>query len=220
MSSCIRALPGPTRTACSSSRYSKQAKDWGWREFLTLTTLFDVDAGFLVNDAVQFTAEVLVLKESYTILEVIPSPVASSVDSAPGPDASADAAPGSHQAPQCRREPRELRSPAPCSLPTLLLQASERPVSAKGGLPTSLPAAAPVTSITWNVDNLSAFKDILETRKLFSRSAGGKCARCPGALAQRASTRARMPRRWCTLPRAHDQGAVTDGGQLRWGLAP
>lgn len=52
-------------------RYSKQAKDWGWREFLTLTTLFDVDAGFLVNDAVQFTAEVLVLKESYTILEVI-----------------------------------------------------------------------------------------------------------------------------------------------------
>ena len=55
-------------------RYSKQAKDWGWREFLTLTTLFDADAGFLVNDAVQFTAEVLVLKESYNITEVPPHP--------------------------------------------------------------------------------------------------------------------------------------------------
>ena len=34
------------------------AKDWGWREFVTLTSLFDIDAGFLVNDAVMFSAEV------------------------------------------------------------------------------------------------------------------------------------------------------------------
>ena len=34
------------------------AKDWGWREFVTLTSLFDIDAGFLVNDAVVFSAEV------------------------------------------------------------------------------------------------------------------------------------------------------------------
>ena len=54
----------------SQNRYSKQAKDWGWREFLTLTSLFDQDAGFLVNDAVVFAAEVLVLKESYKIVEV------------------------------------------------------------------------------------------------------------------------------------------------------
>ena len=54
----------------SQNRYSKQAKDWGWREFLTLTNLFDQDAGFLVNDAVTFAAEVLVLKEAYKIVEV------------------------------------------------------------------------------------------------------------------------------------------------------
>ena len=48
----------------SQNRYSRAAKDWGWREFLTLTTLFDADSGFLVNDAVEFAAEVLVLRES------------------------------------------------------------------------------------------------------------------------------------------------------------
>ena len=47
----------------SQNRYSKQAKDWGWREFVTLTSLFDLDAGFLVNDCVVFAAEVLVLRE-------------------------------------------------------------------------------------------------------------------------------------------------------------
>ena len=66
-SSLAPAPAGPPLAVC---RYSKQAKDWGWREFLTLTTLFDQDAGFLVNDAVTFTAEVLVLKEMYTIVEV------------------------------------------------------------------------------------------------------------------------------------------------------
>lgn len=45
----------------SQNRYSKTAKDWGWREFVTLTSLFDLDAGFLVNDAVIFTAEVCFL---------------------------------------------------------------------------------------------------------------------------------------------------------------
>lgn len=48
----------------SQNRYSKQAKDWGWREFVTLTSLFDLDAGFLVNDCVMFAAEVLVLREN------------------------------------------------------------------------------------------------------------------------------------------------------------
>lgn len=36
----------------------------GWREFVTLTALFDCDAGFLVNDTVVFSADVLVLRES------------------------------------------------------------------------------------------------------------------------------------------------------------
>ena len=47
----------------SQNRYSKSAKDWGWREFLQLHTLFDQEAGFLVADSVVFAAEVLVLKE-------------------------------------------------------------------------------------------------------------------------------------------------------------
>ena len=46
----------------SQNRYSRTAKDWGWREFVTLTTLFDQDAGFLINDTVVFSAEVLILK--------------------------------------------------------------------------------------------------------------------------------------------------------------
>ncbi|XP_052209829.1 uncharacterized protein LOC127813105 [Diospyros lotus] len=48
----------------SQNRYSKAAKDWGWREFVTLTSLFDQDSGFLVQDTVLFSAEVLILKET------------------------------------------------------------------------------------------------------------------------------------------------------------
>lgn len=42
----------------------KSAKDWGWREFITLQALFDADAGYLLNDDCVFAAEVLMLKES------------------------------------------------------------------------------------------------------------------------------------------------------------
>ncbi|KAG7572172.1 TRAF-like [Arabidopsis suecica] len=48
----------------SQNRYSKAEKDWGWREFVTLINLFDQDAGFLVQDSVVFSAEVLILKET------------------------------------------------------------------------------------------------------------------------------------------------------------
>ena len=64
------------------------------------------------------------------------------------------------------------------------LQASERPLalpSAKGHLPLSELPAAPVMSITWHIDNLSAFKDILETRKLFSKCAPARCAVSAGS---------------------------------------
>ena len=57
----------------SQNRYSKQAKDWGWREFVTLTSLFDLDAGFLVNDCVMFAAEVLVLRETSELRVGLPS---------------------------------------------------------------------------------------------------------------------------------------------------
>ena len=30
-------------------------------------------------------------------------------------------------------------------------------------------SAAPLLAVTWHIDNFSAFKDILETRKLFSK---------------------------------------------------
>jgi len=46
------------------NRYMKSAKDWGWREFITLQALFDADAGYLLNDDCVFAAEVLMLKES------------------------------------------------------------------------------------------------------------------------------------------------------------
>ena len=49
----------------SQNRYSRAAKDWGWREFVTLTSLFDQDAGFLVNDTVIFSAEVTEWKSAF-----------------------------------------------------------------------------------------------------------------------------------------------------------
>lgn len=58
----------------SQNRYSKSAKDWGWREFLQLHTLFDQEAGFLVSDSVVFAAEVLVLKEVSEVKQVLRTP--------------------------------------------------------------------------------------------------------------------------------------------------
>ena len=59
----------------SQNRYSKSAKDWGWREFLQLHSLFDQEAGFLVADSVVFAAEVLVLKEFSEARQVCPAKV-------------------------------------------------------------------------------------------------------------------------------------------------
>jgi MATH domain len=42
----------------SQNRYCKTAKDWGWREFVPLTSLFDADLGFLQNDTLTLSAEV------------------------------------------------------------------------------------------------------------------------------------------------------------------
>ncbi|KAI4316344.1 hypothetical protein L6164_024332 [Bauhinia variegata] len=103
----------------SQNRYSKAAKDWGWREFVTLTSLFDQDSGFLVQDTVVFSAEVLILKESSTLQDF-----------------------ADHDA--------ELSS---------------------GG---SL-VDAKRSSFTWKVENFLSFKEIMETRKIFSKffHAGG-----------------------------------------------
>ncbi|XP_078444024.1 TRAF-like family protein [Wolffia australiana] len=107
----------------SQNRYSKAAKDWGWREFVTLTSLFDQDSGFLVQDMVIFSAEVLILKETSIIQELSDS---NSESSNPSPGSQIDS------------------------------------IGKRG-------------SFTWRVENFSSFKEIMETRKIFSKffQAGG-----------------------------------------------
>lgn len=98
----------------SQNRYSKAAKDWGWREFVTLTSLFDQDSGFLVQDSVLFSAEVLILKET-SIMEDL----------------------------------------------------SENESETDG--------TGKKSCFTWKVENFMSFKEIMETRKIFSKffQAGG-----------------------------------------------
>ena len=63
----------------SQNRFSKAEKDWGWREFVTLTSLFDQDSGFLVQDSVVFSVEVLMLKETSLTKDYTEAESASSV---------------------------------------------------------------------------------------------------------------------------------------------
>ncbi|WCJ30327.1 TRAF-like family protein [Euphorbia peplus] len=105
----------------SQNRYSKAAKDWGWREFVTLTSLFDQDSGFLVQDTVIFSAEVLILKETSIMQDFT--------------DQDIEATTTGNQ-------------------------------TDKGGKRSSF---------TWKVENFLSFKEIMETRKIFSKffQAGG-----------------------------------------------
>lgn len=99
----------------SQNRYSKSAKDWGWREFVTLTSLFDQDSGFLVQDTVVFSAEVLILKETSVMQDFT--------------DQDSDSVNGSSQ----------------------------------------IDGGGKRSSFTWKVENFLAFKEIMETRKIFSK---------------------------------------------------
>ncbi|XVF48034.1 hypothetical protein PTKIN_Ptkin03bG0158100 [Pterospermum kingtungense] len=54
----------------SQERFSKSTKESGWSEFLTLTSLFDKDSGFVVQDTVIFGAEVLILKETFKMQDI------------------------------------------------------------------------------------------------------------------------------------------------------
>ncbi|XP_004292979.1 PREDICTED: uncharacterized protein LOC101294045 [Fragaria vesca subsp. vesca] len=102
----------------SQNRYSKAAKDWGWREFVTLTSLFDQDSGFLVQDTVVFSAEVLILKETSVMQDLIDQDTESA---------------------------------------------------------TQIDKNVKRSSFTWKVENFLSFKEIMETRKIFSKffQAGG-----------------------------------------------
>ncbi|CAM8949502.1 unnamed protein product [Rhodiola kirilowii] len=103
----------------SQNRYSKAAKDWGWREFVTLTSLFDQDSGFLVMDTVVFSAEVLILKETSIMQDFTKQ------------DAEASNTNSVKDGKRC--------------------------------------------SFSWKVENFLSFKEIMETRKIFSKffEAGG-----------------------------------------------
>ncbi|CAI8599607.1 unnamed protein product [Vicia faba] len=105
----------------SQNRYSKAAKDWGWREFVTLTSLFDQDSGFLVQDTVIFSAEVLILKETSIMQDFT-------------------------------EHDSELNSSS-----SLLDSTGKR------------------SSFSWKVENFLSFKEIMETRKIYSKffQAGG-----------------------------------------------
>lgn len=105
----------------SQNRYSKAAKDWGWREFVTLTSLFDQDSGFLVQDTVIFSAEVLILKETSIMQDFTD---------------------------------HDANSQNLCS---------------------SVDNGGKRSSFTWKVENFLSFKEIMETRKIFSKffQAGG-----------------------------------------------
>ncbi|XVE98392.1 hypothetical protein REPUB_Repub03eG0102800 [Reevesia pubescens] len=54
----------------SEERCSKATQDLGWSEFVTLTSLFDKDSGYVVQDTVIFGAEVLILKETFKMQDV------------------------------------------------------------------------------------------------------------------------------------------------------
>ncbi|KAK8936233.1 hypothetical protein KSP39_PZI013482 [Platanthera zijinensis] len=110
----------------SQNRYSKAAKDWGWREFVTLTSLFDQESGFLVQDTVVFSAEVLILKETSIMQEF------------------------------CDAESFSSGNLATNSGPQI------ESISKRG-------------VFTWRVENFLSFKEIMETRKIFSKffQAGG-----------------------------------------------
>lgn len=105
----------------SQNRYSKAAKDWGWREFVTLTSLFDQDSGFLFQDTVFFSAEVLILKE------------------------------------------------------TSIMQDFTDQETDSGSSSSQLDGNGKRSSFTWKVENFFSFKEIMETRKIFSKffQAGG-----------------------------------------------
>ncbi|KAK4853811.1 hypothetical protein QYF36_015009 [Acer negundo] len=105
----------------SQNRYSKAAKDWGWREFVTLTSLFDQDSGFLVQDTVVFSAEVLILKE------------------------------------------------------TSIMQDFTDQDTESTNATSQIDKVGKRSSFTWKVENFLSFKEIMETRKIFSKffQAGG-----------------------------------------------
>ncbi|KAA3476879.1 TRAF-like family protein [Gossypium australe] len=57
----------------TQGRFSEATKRWALTEFLTLATLFNKGSGYLVEDTVMFNADILILKESLEIQDVLES---------------------------------------------------------------------------------------------------------------------------------------------------
>ncbi|PPS05635.1 hypothetical protein GOBAR_AA15001 [Gossypium barbadense] len=57
----------------TQGRFSEATKRWWCPEFLTLATLFNKGSGYLVEDTVMFNADILILKESLEIQDVLES---------------------------------------------------------------------------------------------------------------------------------------------------
>lgn len=49
----------------SQTRCSKDSRELGWNEFMTLNQLLDKESGFILEDEVTLSAEVSVLKETF-----------------------------------------------------------------------------------------------------------------------------------------------------------
>jgi hypothetical protein len=150
----------------SQNRYSRSAKDWGWREFVSLTTLFDADAGFLVDDAVVFSAEVLVLKEAAEVRR-LPSPAAPLALPAPPAAAAAPAAPADGGADGAAAPADGAEGAAPAADAATAALDAAIAAAAAAAPPAEAPPAK--TAFTWRIENFLAFKEVVETRKIFSR---------------------------------------------------
>lgn len=200
MSRCGLASVAKQHGNCAlQNRYSRAAKDWGWREFVTLTSLFDQDAGFLVHDTVVFSAEVtggVHAKQpppavllcacgmhtcaaparqhcEHVSLRAVPQRVLSTL---------------SQRLAQVLvlKEQTDIQEIAvtPLSLADEVAEALQSAPAAEQGtsLSTCPPPAVPPADrsagpaaqgkkikFTWRIENFMAFKEIMETRKIFSK---------------------------------------------------
>ncbi|KAG4194431.1 hypothetical protein ERO13_A06G053550v2 [Gossypium hirsutum] len=71
--SMIIEASGPQDATQDWSCFARSTKRWWCPEFLTLATLFNKGSGYLVEDTVMFNADILILKESLEIQDVLES---------------------------------------------------------------------------------------------------------------------------------------------------
>jgi MATH domain len=197
----------------SQNRYSKVAKDWGWREFVPLTSLFDADLGFLVNDTLVLAAEVRSLEHCHhdflfrllcsdlfrcapPLCCILPNSLCSSRECV---ELLKAACAWHAQHSHCLRGQQAdsasllqvlvLKESCELRIVPLAHDSSKAPpmphaggagTAAANGTCTAADAPGATTTVAaippgkklsfyWKIDNFLAFKEILETRKIFSK---------------------------------------------------